>query len=320
MSPTRTLKLGAAFGAFCALAGTVSAQGALPEALRNAMANGPKLRYSGTRIVEFKVGSEVTRHVEFVRRDGERTRIEFPPDSEFAGQVIVEDGNRRRHFMPDTNEILTLPARREEAFERLRGMLQLVRQGQLKVEASPGGPVAGFRTQSVALSDPNGNVVQRLWIDPRSGMILKREIFDRVGTRLGFFEFTTVQLEPIFRPNEFDLSRRGAREVTPEMQMRRLAKQSGLPAATLPADAGFQLESARLLRLGGEPVLAQTYLGRTARLSLFIVRNRVDERRIRTLAGQDFNVQIWTANNVTYALVGSVPKPQLAAIARSMNR
>lgn len=296
------------------------AQDALPEALRAALANGPRLRYSGTRIVEFKVGSEVTRHIEFVRRDGERTRIEFPPDSEFAGQVIVEDGDRRRHFMPDTNEILMLPARREEAFERLRGMLQLVRQGQLKVEAAPGGTVAGFNTESVALMDASGNVVQRLWINPRSGMILKREMFDRVGTRVGYFEFTKAELAPIFRPNEFDLARRGAREVTPEMQMRRLAQQAGLPAATIPADSGYRLESARLLRLGGEPVLAQTYLGRAARLSLFVVKNRVDERRIRTLAGQDFNVQIWTAGNVTYALVGSVPRPQLAAIARSMNR
>lgn len=324
MKPTRNVHRWAWVCALALGAGAVWAQDGrplpLPEAVRIALANGPRLRYSGTRIVEFRAGSEFKRHVEFVRRDGERTRIEFPPDSEFAGQIIVENSEQRRHYLPDTNEILMLPARREEAFERLKGMLQLVRQGQLQVQVVPGGPIAGFRTQSATLADRNGNPVQRLWIDPRSGMILKREIFDRVGTRVGSFEFTNVQLAPIFRPNEFDIARRGARQVTPEMQMRRMANQAGLPAATLPADSGWELESARLLRLGGEPVLAQTYLGRTARLSLFIVKDRVDERRIRSLAGQDFNVELWVTNGVTYALVGSVPKPDLAAIARRMNR
>lgn len=304
----------------CALGSAQPARGGnLPASLRIAIANGPALSYSGTRVVEFRVGAELKRHVEFVRRNGQLTRIEFPRESEYAGQVIVEDGNQRRQYLPDSNEILVLPARREEAFDRLRAMMGAIRGGEVKVAANPGGPVAGFRTEAVAVRDLAGNPLQRLWIDPASGMILKREIFDRVGTRVGFFEFSGVQLNPQFRPEEFEIQRRGAAVVSPEMQLRRMARTSGLPVKLIPTGQGFRLESARVVRMAGEAVLVQTYVGSSGRLSLFTLKGDVDPAQARRLAQGDFNVHVWKEGGTTFALVGDLTPQQLAALARRMN-
>ena len=306
--------------AACALVGAQPGRApVLPVSLRAALANGPRLSYSGTRIVEFRVGAELKRHVEIVRRDGDRSRIEFPRDSEYAGQVIIEDGDNRRQFLPDTNEILVLPARREEAFERLRAMVESVRSGQLMLLAAPGGVLAGFRTEMVSVKDHDGNLVQRLWVDPRSGMILKREMFDRVGTRVGYFEFMTAQLNPRFRPEEFQMQRRGAQEISPEMQLRRLARAAGLPLKLIPAQHGFRLESVRVMRMAGEPVLVQSYVGRNARLSLFTLKGHVDPARIRRLAQGDFRIHVWSDKDTTFALAGDLSPEQLAALARRMN-
>lgn len=308
--------------AACA-AGSV-AQGArpaknMPASLRAAISQGPRLAYSGTRIVEFRVGDALKHHVEIVRRRGDQTRIEFPAGSDYEGQIIVEDAEQRRQYLPDSNEILLLPARREEAFDRLKAMMGAIRSGQVRVSATPGGPVAGFRTEMVAVSDLDGNPLQRLWIDPISGMILKREMFDRVGTRVGFFEFRNAELNPRFRPEEFQIQRRGADEVSPEMQLHRLARSSGLPAKLIPAGQGFRLESVRLARLANQSVLVQAYVGRNGRLSLFALKGPVDRQQIRRLAQGDFNVHVWSADGATFALAGDLSPVQLAALARRMN-
>lgn len=312
--------LGVLILAAASVAGAQAGRGGnMPASLRAAIAHGPGLAYSGTRTVEFRVGASLQRHIELVRRKGDLTRIEFPKGSEYEGQIIVEDAEQRRQYLPDTNEILLLPARREEAFDRLKAMMGAIRSGQVRVSASPGGLVAGFRTEMVAVSDLDGNPLQRLWIEPNSGMILKREMFDRVGTRVGFFEFRNAELNPRFRPEEFQIQRRGADEVSPEMQLRRLARSSGLPVKLIPAGQGFRLESVRLQRLAAQSVLVQAYVGRNGRLSLFTLKGAVDRQQIRRLAQGDFNVHVWSEEGATFALVGELSPVQLAALARRTN-
>ncbi|MEJ5171275.1 MAG: hypothetical protein WHU10_09825, partial [Fimbriimonadales bacterium] len=78
------------------------------EAVRNA-------RYAGERTVEFRRGLETKVHSELVFKDGPRYRIEYPPGSPLAGQVVIEDGRRRYVVRPGEDAIEEGPARGDDA-------------------------------------------------------------------------------------------------------------------------------------------------------------------------------------------------------------
>ena len=113
------------------------------------------------------------------------------------GLIIVEDKAERRHYFPDKNEIRISGARREDSLDRLMGLFKK-RGGQPKFVESPGEAIAGNRTTLVSVSDARGNVIQKLFIEPKSGVVLKRELFDPTGTPMGSFTFTKVDLNPKF--------------------------------------------------------------------------------------------------------------------------
>ena len=107
-----------------AAAGVVAAQSneykldGLPEALKLAIRKSDSLKFVGTRTVEFRRRGDTVRITEYVTRDGQRIRLEFPEGSDFAGQVIVENASERKHYLPATNEIRILPPRKDESDRR----------------------------------------------------------------------------------------------------------------------------------------------------------------------------------------------------------
>jgi outer membrane lipoprotein-sorting protein len=297
------------------LAVAQQAEQSLPAVVRKAIAEFPKLRYTGTRTVEFKVGADRQRHTEQVIRSGPNVRVEFPRGSEFFGQVIVEDGKRRLHYFPDKNEVHVLPPRKEEAFFRF---LQNRPRGQGRgpsISSQTGGRVAGRATELVTVNDPRGNPIQRLWIDPATGLVLRRETLDRSGSRLAFFEFTRINYRPNIDPRDFQITAK-ARVVRPEDLVRRLANQHGMVAVFL-NDPGYQLEGGRIMRLGDDPVLLQTYVG-NARLSLFQVRQGIDTSRLSGPRGS-FQTFAWQSHGRTFVLVGEAEQAELRRLAAKLS-
>lgn len=240
------------------------------------------------------------RHEELVMREGPRTRIEFPPGSAYTGQVIVEDAQERRHFLPKQNQVRVLPVRRDEGLQRLRA---LIRDGLLTTE--PGERIAGYATVEVTAKDAAGNVVQRLSIEPDSGMVLRQRHYDATGTEIGGFVYSKVDLSPnTFAPNLFKIDRRGAKLVTPYDSLKSLAKKSGYSPVSLPPSSGFRLDSARLVDMPEGRVLAQNYVGPGGRVSLYQLRAAVSPARLRRQGGRVLHTLSWPAGGVTYVLVG----------------
>lgn len=285
----------------------------LPQALKRALKVYGKLRYSGTRIVEFKNGPDRERHTEFVISDGPRSRVEFPPGSPYAGQVIVETPKERRLFNPAANELRVLPPRREEVFGRLAGMAN--RRVSFKQEL--GGAVAGFSTQLVSVADPRGNVIQKLWIDPQSGMVLKRELYDRGGALQGFFEYSKVNLNPVLNATEFKLQPKGARLVTPEIILNRLIKRGSYRDVRL-TDPTYRLDSSRVQNLAGESVLVQLYVGEGHRISLYQFRRQIDAAKLDQQATGALNTYSWQQGGSTFALIGDLTDTELQSLARRL--
>ena len=283
---------------------------AIPPVLRRAIKASATLRFTGRRTVTVLRDGQPDRHEEIVMRDGPRVRIEFPRTGTYAGQVIVETAAERRHFLPRTNEVRVLPSRREDGLQRLRA---LARTG--RVSTVPGERVAGFATVEIVVRDPDGNVLQRLAVEPRSGMVLSRQIYDPTGAPVGGFAFTSVDLDPgAFDPAIFRIERKGVRRTTPEETLRRLAKRGGYIAVSLPESSGFRLDGVRIAKLSQGEVLVQSYVGPGGRLSLYQLRASVDPEKLRRQGGRRLNALNWTDAGVSFVLLGPQDAATLARL------
>lgn len=286
-----------------------------PPILKKAFAASFRLKYSGERVVTFRRGPERRKHTEYVIKDGPRIRLEYPEDSFFAGQIVVENRGERYQYFPSSNEIHVGPAFFENSFDRLRLLLKKTGEEKVKVEVGGNETVAGVRTTAVAFKEPKGNVIQRIWIDERTGMLLKREMYDPVGSVVGSFEFTKVNFSPVIQPEDFKIVRQGAKVITAEDTAMKLVRENGLIPAFL-RDRGFKLFSSRVMgRTSASKVLILTYQTKNAPLSLVQVAGSFNEENLKSLAGRMFKIHIWTLQGRTFALIGDKSEDDLKRLA-----
>jgi len=286
---------------------------ALPPVLARAIQASAKLRFAGRRTVTVLRDGQPRRHEEIVMRDGPRTRVEFPADGDYAGQVIVENAAERRHFLPAANEVRVLPPRREEGIQRLRA---LAKQG--RVATAPGDRVAGVATIEVTVADAAGNPLQRLAIDPVSGMLLRRRLYDATGVEIGGFVYTRIDLAPApFDPALFRIDRKGVQTTTPWDTLRRLAKSGDYQAVGLAESTGYRLDGVRIAR---GPLLLQQYVGpNNRRLFLYQLRNAVDSAQLQKRAARLHSLS-WSSGDLTFVLLGPQDDATLARLKESVGR
>lgn len=290
---------------------------ALPPLVRRMMTEGSQTRMAGERIVEFRARGERRRYREFIWKDGVRQRIEFSDDSPFAGQVIVETATERQQFFPDRNTIVVSVPRRDEILGRMMGIFRRVGAGGFRVEKEDDGMVAGIRCEQFSIRDQDGNVLQRLWIEPRSAALLKRELFDATGSRVGLTEWVRVDFSPRLRDDDFVIRRAGARVETPQSRAREEMRRRGFQEVFLPDDLGLRFLGGRVLSGRNMPdIYMQVYLSDSGQLSFFQVRGDLDLRRMREQAGRNIRVHSWTRGDRTWALMGTMSQAEMERISR----
>jgi hypothetical protein len=281
--------------------------------IRKMFASVGKQQYRGQRVVEFSLEGERYRNIENVVVSFQNSRTEFAAGSAWVGHIIVENDRTRLHFDPKTNEIDSGPRLRDEVIGRLRGILTR-EKGQVAVV--PGASIAGRKTVEIDARDRSGNVITRINVDDETGLILKRELFDRVGTRVGYFEFTRINMSPTIDPSEFTIKRNGAKLVTPYTRLKRDSIANDLPVLHLPQSSGAILHNARLIGRAKDKAIAQTYMVRGHRLTLVITNGNVDASRVKKLAGDAFNSKSWKQGGATLVLMGDVDESELDRFSR----
>lgn len=291
-------------------------RGDVPGDLIRAIRAQPRLRYTGVYTVEFGQGPKSKRHVEYITKDGPRYRIEFPPNSPFAGQIVVEDPNVRLHYRPLRNVIVQQPPRHGEAWEKVAN---LATDQRFHINTEPGGVIAGMKTDQLVVSDKFGNVLQRLFIEPNSGLIMKRQILDQAGKPLGYFEFTQVDLNADIDPAAFTIPQGTAKIVTPLDTLERISRKFGFTVRLLPSTTGFQLESAGAKKFAGIQGIVQTYLNKRVRLWVYELKAPIDPVRLRQQARKNQHFYSWHSNGETVILIGNISDRILERIATMMN-
>lgn len=293
-------------------------RGAEKELLEKILRGSRSARYSGVRYQEVFVEGDWRRGTEVVISDRDRHRTEFGADSSAPGQIVVDNGKKRLVFNPKANEIQVLPRNREDFLGRLRGLGEGPTGGGIEVVREPGTNIAGRRTDILAIKERKGNVLQKMWVDLDSGVILKREAFDLSGRRVALMEFSKINFNPKISDEDFKITRPGARIIMPEGLLKNLAAKEGFIANHL-TDNEFELESVRVRKMGDVKVLIQLYGSMQGKVTLFQFKGDADRNRLSKFGGRMGQSYLWTDDGVSYVLLGNVPEERLIKLSRKLS-
>jgi len=281
----------------------------MPPVVLKALAAARNLRYSGSRMVSFREGSDTKSHIELVLKDGPRSRIWFPADSPNYGQVIIEKGLKRIQYMPASDKVIESPSRGDDALRRLTSTVK--NAARFRITIAKGEKVAGYATQRADITDRKGNCLQSLWIEPRTGMVLKRELYDRVGSVVGSFEFSSVNFNPKISQKDFEINR-NARLVKLSQQLKDLCSTYGFEMIGLIKAPEYALQGVRVMNAKGRfPMLMQAYSGPRGVVSLFQFSGNVNPKRLEKLTRGNTNAYSWKASGKSFVLVGDIDRSEL---------
>ena len=276
------------------------------------------LRYSGMRTVEFSAAGIVRSHTEYVLADGRRSRVDFPSDSAYHGQVIVDDGKQRLHYFPGRHEVLRQPSGAEDAPSRVVEQIVAGRAPREELSVTDGGLVAGRSCREVSISNRRGVLQQNIWVDPDTGMVLKREVYTARGERIADFEFERIDYKAPIRDDDFKIQADGAKTVTPEDLLRQLQTRNQLRPVMLAAGSGSHLQSSRELLAGKVRLIQAVYLAKQGRVVLFQGRYAFSQEELGKAAPKDVSFYTWSSGGEHYALVGKMDEGTLRRLAQSV--
>ncbi|MBC8064128.1 MAG: hypothetical protein H7Y17_04815 [Chlorobia bacterium] len=293
--------------------------GNIPPLLEQAMKASKKLKYSGVRRVQMRFGPDLVQHTEYILKDGMRTRIWFPDEGSYRGQIIVEDESERRHYFPDRNQIDILPPRREEHFGRMGKMGRGGQKAPPIFRIENGNEIAGVDTKKLEMVGPNGTVFMRMWIDPKSGLVLKRVFYNKAGEQQASSEFTRVDFSPQLKRSDFQLNIRGAKTISPRDRLAEMVQRGAFQNVSLSPKDPFKLESTRIQRIENVPALVQVYVNKDGRVSFFQVKAAIDPNRLKMSGrGERFSTYSWQKGGASFVLLGELPEAKLRELAQRL--
>jgi len=285
-----------------------------PQLLRKVFEMRKSVRLTAIRTVQFLDQGERRLVTEKIVRDGVKMRTEIL-DGRQKGQISVEDEQERRVWSPNENVIRFSQAREAEFFSRFKGMGGRPDHAPPQVKETDGGNVAGVPTRQLEFSSQEGRVFSRSWIDPVHGVVLKNQSFDRDGKLNGSFEYTSIKFNPQIPQGTFQISKPGAKLITPDDDLRRLAREMGVKAYRIRLASGWRLVAVRKMSPKGTTILMQFYKNDHSRVSLFVIQGPVDAERLRKMQGAKINTHVWDVGSIHLALVGDLPVQDLRRLA-----
>lgn len=245
---------------------------------------------------------------ERVLRKGNNLRIEYPDDSPFAGQIVVESEEKRLTYFIAKNEIRESRIRPiEDQFDFGGGR----RQGAVRLVFASGEEIANLRTNRIDVLAGNQKR-QSLWIEPRRAVVLKRELYDNEGKAVGGYEYKRIAFLKSVEASKFSLPK-DATVIRPKDDLIRLAKSLEMKPYTLDPVTGYQLMHARGGDIKGSKVLRQIFDSGKSQVSLIQVRGG-EHRELSERSGR-INIYPFNHNGALLVLIGEVDLDTLRRLA-----
>ncbi len=255
----------------------------------------------------------------------DKLRIEYLAPARLRGELVVDDGQRLRHYIPSLRVVEEGPSQVRKTLDRQRKRVQALLHGKVNLAAVGEGTLIGRAVMIVAVMPPKPDrPVRTLWLDRSTGVALRIE--DRFpGGRVSVTSFDQISFDPILGAAEFELPIPQGVTVVPASMGRpipvRRAQQTaqrlwgGMPEPTL-LPPGFTLTSAHQLSFHKQPVIALRYTRGRENLSLFVSASAGEP--FSAPVEQHVNVFQRPLGKVLVTLVGSLPPEQLQRVADSL--
>lgn len=273
-----------------------------------------RVNAAGIRNVTLMVDGQMRTFRERVLKQGLNTRIEFA-DGPNAGSYTVEAAGRRFFVNPARREARTM-APMGASFAPA-SLLSRIQSREARWQQSTGGDIAGAKTVRWDVFDSQNRVMQRFWVEPNRGLILKRQIFDERGNIVGGFEFEAVKFDVEVAMNEFAVPN-NYRIVRPLDELKAACQRAALTPVILDPNLGYNLDAIRVLSAArGSGIVMSVYADETTQLSLYIMKQPLNAERLRRLAGQRLKFYSWQQGGQYLTLIGALPEEELARLARS---
>jgi outer membrane lipoprotein-sorting protein len=169
-----------------------------------------RISYSGTKVVRVYRPGETTpvmeRVVKVWHQSPDLTRMEFVSPADSVGKVAIENGEGLWLFHPRRQSWRAMPWRSPRP--RLSLLLRNYQVQIMRRERVAGRPVVTLHITSRY----SGNPSKIVWIDARTKIPLRQELYDAAGKRVGATEFREISYEASLPANLFTVpaeARRG---------------------------------------------------------------------------------------------------------------
>ncbi len=271
----------------------------------------------GVRVTQFFLPTPTPPVEEHIVRSGVRYRVEYLRPLVRRGEVLIDDGVRRFHFLPRLKKVDVLPSEQPLMLRRRREMVQRLRWGELVLETKDAEPVAGRKTVLLVMKSAKGKPLRRWWIDREYGVILRMEELTPRGEVRMRTEYVRLTIPADVRPDRF------APHFPAQVQQRNILPPTRVFASVDEAQplvpfpirqprelpSGYRLTEVRLRLIRMRPLVSLHYSDGVSSMALFQTRVPLhdDMPLLRSLSPLEARVEKWRDGDVTLVLIGNAP-------------
>jgi outer membrane lipoprotein-sorting protein len=296
------------------------------ETLLRHLERGGGATFAGLQTTVVTTDGKTRRTEQVVKRRGSsKLRIEYLAPPRLKGELVVDDGESFRHYIPALRVMEEGPSRLQRSLKHQTERLRSLQPGEATVSVGGEETLLGRKVTifSIVPAQPDKRT-RVFWVDHATGLPLRIEEKGRDRTSVTIFQ--RIDFSPVLGDAEFQLPVPAGVTVVPARLGRpisfehaeRMARRfwGGMPVPTaLPA--GYQLTSVHQLNFRRRPVIALRYTRGKDDLSLFV--SGATEEPFAAPVKPRLNVVQRPVGGVLVTLVGSLPTTELQRIAASLH-
>lgn len=268
--------------------------------------------YAAVRRVTFRTANGVRTFDERILRASGKMYLSYSSDSDYGDQQIYEIGTKRYTYNKTSKEMRVAPVR-----GGYREVVELLKKAdkEKRLDVVKGDAIAGRETFYVEIPSSRGRgASHRIWVDKTKYVVLKRSFGMRSDDETGGFEYSVIDYSRKIPSYKFNLPK-GAKLITVQDDVRRLAKELGLKAMMVSSPGKLELVSAGQMDFRGSKILRQFYSDGEKRLSLFVMKQTSDKVEFRGDRVQSYQ---WNSGGMTLVLIGDFTESELKRLAQSV--
>lgn len=306
-----------------------------PAWLRSAAVAPRRVSYEGTKAITVWGGQVQASQVRIYHEAPNLTRLEYLAAGSQPKRIVIIKGRSEIEYVPARNQVIERSAAQPDEAQLTQAVLpQLL--ANYNVTFGSGDQVAGRDTRIVNVQSKfPGRPSLRIWVDQETRIILRFERYRPDGNLQEASAFISVQFDPTFAPNLFELTPPPGAQVQVHknghsMEIAEIAQRVGFtPQMPAYLPSGFRLARSGVITIRGEPAAAFAYSDGISALTLFESRGaqglppRGHPVRIGSVDGMvasrgNATLVHWNVAGISFTLVGELAEGDLVRIAASI--